>query len=212
MSKDNINTSNMTTMQKPFSQACENNKQPILDVIGGIFTKPLTVWEIGSGTGQHACHFARHLPYIQWQPTDRQENIAGINAWLIEASLSNLKPPLVLDVTDEVWPCQHIDALFSANTLHIMSWEEVNILFERLAQCLNDGALVCLYGPFNYGGTYTSESNARFDHWLKSRNPLSGIRDFEDVFALAADIGLALIADHAMPANNRLLHFRKTGD
>jgi len=193
------------TTQKPFSQACENNKDPILQIISPIFSRPATVWEIGSGTGQHACHFARQLPHIEWQPTDRQENIPGIRLWQQEAQLANLKPPLALDVNDAVWPCRSIDALFTANTLHIMSRNEVEVFFDRLAVYLNAKAFVCIYGPFNYNGTYSSDSNARFDQWLKSRNPSSGIKDFEDIVSLATAIGLELVSDFAMPANNRLL-------
>jgi Protein of unknown function (DUF938) len=195
--------------QKPFSQACENNKDPILQIISRVFCQPTTIWEIGSGTGQHACHFARHLPHIEWQPTDRAENISGIRLWLEEAGFPNLKPVLPLDVTDVVWSCETIDALFTANTLHIMSWDEVQILFDRLAEHLNPRALVCIYGPFNYNGTYTSDSNARFDQWLKSQNSLSGIRHFEDIVRLATASGLSLISDNAMPANNRLLVLQK---
>jgi hypothetical protein len=190
---------------KPFSQACENNKDPILQIINTVFCHPTTVWEIGSGTGQHACYFARHLPHVEWQPTDRPENIPGIGLWQEEAQLDNLKPVLTLDVTDAVWPCNGIDALFTANTLHIMSRDEVQICFDRLAEHLNPKAFVCIYGPFNYNGAYTSDSNARFDQWLKSQNTLSGIRDFEDILVLASTRGLSLMSDNAMPANNRLL-------
>jgi len=192
-------------IQKPFSQACENNKDPILQVISTFFCQPITVWEIGSGTGQHACYFAEHLPHIEWQPTDRSENIPGICLWQEEAQLANLKPVLTLDVTDAEWPCKTIDALYTANTLHIMSWDEVQIFFDRLAGHLNPGATVCIYGPFNYNGGYTSDSNARFDQWLKSRNTLSGIRDYEDILFLATSRGFSLMSDIEMPANNRLL-------
>lgn len=195
--------------QKPFSQSCENNKDPILQIIRTVITEPTTVWEIGSGSGQHACHFAANLPHLEWQPTDRMENIAGIDLWRQEAGLANLKPPITLDVTDPVWPCDGIDAVFTANTLHIMSGSEVEVLFERLAVYLRAGALICIYGPFNYQGAYTSESNARFDDWLKSRDPRSGIKDFEKIMALAAAIGVGLLADHPMPANNRLLVLQK---
>ncbi len=190
---------------KPFSQACENNKEPILQVISTVFSKPITVWEIGSGTGQHACHFAKHLPHIAWQPTDRSGNIPGINLWRAEAHAPNLKPPLTLDVTDAIWPCTTIDGLFTANTLHIMGWDEVRILFDRLAVHLNAKAFVCIYGPFNYNGAYTSDSNARFDQMLKSQHASMGIRDFEDILLLATSVGLELTSDIAMPANNRLL-------
>jgi hypothetical protein len=197
---------------RPFSQACENNKGPILQVIRPVFSRPVTVWEIGSGTGQHACYFAGQLPHVNWQPTDRQENIAGIELWRQAAGLENLRPPLVLDVTDAVWPCTRIEALFTANTLHIMSWRQVQVFFDRLGQYLAQDAPVCIYGPFNYHGRYTSDSNARFDQWLKDRDPLSGIRDFEAVTALAASIGLQLVDDVAMPANNRLLVLRRQAD
>lgn len=190
---------------KPFSQACENNKKPILQIIRTVFCQPATVWEIGSGTGQHACYFAKHLPHIKWQPTDRSGNISGICLWQEEAQLVNLKAPLTLDVADTVWPCESIDALFTANTLHIMSWDEVQIFFDRLAVYLNPKALICIYGPFNYNGAYTSDSNARFDQWLKSRNISSGIRDIEDILFLSTAMGISLINDIAMPANNRLL-------
>jgi len=180
-----------------------------LQVISRVFFRPTTVWEIGSGTGQHACYFAGQLPHVDWQPTDRQENIPGIRLWLEDAQLSNLKPPIALDVADAIWPCDGIDGLFTANTLHIMSREEVGLFFDRLAVCLNADARVCIYGPFNYDGRYTSDSNARFDAWLKSRDALSGIRDFEDILCLATAIGLNLQSDTAMPANNRLLVLTK---
>lgn len=190
---------------KPFSQACENNKDPILQELKILLSEPTTVWEIGSGTGQHACYFARHLPHVEWQPTDRQENIPGICLWQADAQLANLKPALTLNVADAVWPCESIDTLFTANTLHIMSWDEVQILFDRLAVYLNPKARVCIYGPFNYNGAYTSESNARFDQWLKSQNTSSGIKDFKDIMLLATSRGFSLLNDIAMPANNRLL-------
>jgi hypothetical protein len=192
-------------IHKPFSQACENNKDPILQVIRTVFCQPTTVWEIGSGTGQHACYFAEHLTHLEWQPTDRGENIPGIGLWREEAKLANLRPPLTLDVTDALWPCSSIDALFTANTLHIMSWDEVRILFDRLAEYLNAKALICIYGPFNYNGAYISDSNAYFDQWLKSQNTLSGIRNFEDIMSLSTSCGFSLLSDIAMPANNRLL-------
>jgi hypothetical protein len=197
---------------KPFSQACENNKTPILQVLKTVLTDPVIVWEIGSGTGQHACYFAEQLPHIMWQPTDRAENLAGIELWRADAALSNLNAPVLLDVVDAVWPCAEtgVDALFTANTLHIMSWRLVQQLFVRLGEYLNANAKVCLYGPFNYRNAYTSDSNARFDLWLKARDQLSGIRDFEAVAGLAEAAGLRLQDDVAMPANNHLLVFDKT--
>lgn len=198
-------------IDKPFSAACENNKDPILQVIRTVFDQPLTVWEIGSGTGQHACYFARHLTHVEWQPTDVSGHIQVIRSWLEDEQLANLKPPLILDVTDPIWPCLTIEALFTANTLHIMSWEQVQIFFERLSEYLAGCAMVCIYGPFNYKGSYTSDSNARFDQWLKGRDSLSGIRDFEAIYRLARSIGMELVNDIAMPANNRLLIFKNAG-
>lgn len=194
---------------KPFSQACENNKYPILQVLKHVFTQQMTVWEIGSGTGQHACFFAQELPHITWQPTDRLENIAGIERWVSEAGLSNVLPPICLDVNVVNWPCTGLDAVFTANTLHIMSWKAVEALFDKLKSRLITGAPYCIYGPFNYDGQYTSDSNAQFDFYLKQRDPFSGIRDIENVIKLADDAGLQFVKDHTMPANNRLLVFRK---
>lgn len=205
------NTCIVPVANKPFSQACENNKAPILSILKQVLIKPATVWEIGSGTGQHACHFASELPHLTWQPTDLPEHHPGINAWRNEAQLPNLRPPLELDVTSPTWPCDGgIEAFFTANTLHIMSWQKVETLFEKLGTYLNPSAIVCIYGPFNYNGQFTSESNARFDEWLLQRDPESGIRDFEAVTKLAKLIGLILLEDNAMPANNRLLIFQKS--
>ncbi len=197
-------------MQKPFSQSCENNKRPILQRIQSIFVDSATVWEIGSGSGQHGCYFAEQLPHLHWQCTDRTENLAGINCWIQDAGLSNLAESLALNVTDQTWPCQSIDALFSANTLHIMSIAEVESFFSRLENYLSDHAKVCLYGPFNYFAQYTSASNEQFDQWLKARDPNSGIRDFEWIQTLANNAGLTLQQDFEMQANNRLLFFQKT--
>jgi len=182
-----------------------------LQIISTVFCHPTTVWEIGSGTGQHACYFARRLPHLEWQPTDRAENIPGIGLWREEAQLVNLKPALTLDVTDAVWPCSAIDALFTANTLHIMSWPEAERMFTGLGGVLTDKATLIIYGPFNYAGHYTSQSNASFDAWLKARGKHQGIRDFEAVADLAANLGFQLVEDRAMPANNRCLVWQRIG-
>ena len=163
------------------------------------------VLEIGSGTGQHAVHFARHLPHLHWQSSDRRQNHASINAWIAESGLENLSAPFDLDVTAQPWPGQTFDGVFSANTAHIMHWPAVCCMFTGVGRLLEDGGVFCLYGPFNYHDTYTSPSNARFDGWLKDRDPDSGIRNFEDLDALARAAGLQLRADHEMPVNNRLL-------
>lgn len=196
-------------MNKPFSQSCENNKRPILQIIQSVFQRSENVWEIGSGTGQHACYFADNLPQLIWQTTDRQENLLGINQWIEETKLKNLPSSMALNVKDESWPCKTMEAVFTANTLHIMHWDEVECFFVGLGKYLSNNALVCIYGPFNYQQNYTSESNEQFDLWLKKGDPKSGIRDFEDIKQLAKSVGLMIQNDFVMPANNRLLVFQK---
>ncbi len=199
-------------MNKPFSQACENNKQPILQVLANVFSNTKHVLEIGSGTGQHAAFFGQHLPTLTWQTSDLSINHQGINLWLDESACSNVKRPVVIDL-NETWFMPHnklpIDGLYTANTLHIISWPLVVKFFDGIAQNLESQAYVCIYGPFNYQGKFTSESNANFDLWLKERDINSGIRDIEAILSLANSAGLNLIDDHAMPANNRLLVFSK---
>jgi SAM-dependent methyltransferase len=192
----------------PFSDACERNKGPILDVLRPAFAGCTRVVEIGSGTGQHAVHFTRHLPHLQWQPTDRAEYLPGLAARIAAEGPPNLASPLELDVLAEPWPAVRGDAVFSANTLHIMSWPAVEALFSGLPRILATGGVLAIYGPFKYGGRSTTESNAAFDSMLRERDPQSGVRDFEAVNALAEAAGLRLSADHAMPANNQLLVWR----
>lgn len=194
---------------KPFSQACENNKGPILAVLREAFAEAEQVLEIGSGTGQHAVFFAAEMPWLRWQPSDRADNLPGIRAWCGDAALPNLLPPRELDVTTAAWTPASLDAVFSANTVHIMGWPAAQTLLRGVGRSLRPGGTFCLYGPFNYGGAYTSLSNADFDRWLRDRDPASGIRDFEAVDALARESGLTLQADHAMPANNRTLVWRR---
>lgn len=198
-------------MDKPFSQACENNKQPILGVLSAAFSQVTRVLEIGSGTGQHAIWFARHLPHLHWQPTEMTGNLSGIRLYLQESELENIAAPLGLDVASLPWQVPPVDAIFSANTLHIMGKQQVRCFFAGIQQILPPGGRVCVYGPFNYAGDYSRESNARFDLWLKQQNPVSSIRDFEWVNELAALAGLGLVADHEMPANNRLLEWTRSG-
>jgi hypothetical protein len=197
------------TTTLPFSEACERNKAPILAILRDAFADRTRVIEIGAGTGQHAVHFARHLPHLQWQPTDRPEYLDGLTARIAAEGPPNLAAPVELDVLAEPWPALRGDAVFSANTLHIMSWRAVEALFARLPRLLEDRAVLALYGPFKYGGRCTTASNAAFDQMLCERDPDSGIRDFEAVDALATGIGLELEADHAMPANNQLLVWRR---
>jgi len=197
----------MNMMDLPFSQACENNKPWILQVLQRHLDKserPLTVLEIGGGTGQHAEHFARHLPQLTWQSSDVIDNVPMLSRRLMAAALPNLPPPLQLDARDAHWPLDGCDHVFSANTLHIMSALEVESLFRRLPQVLRRDGLLFVYGPFRYGGEYTSQSNAEFDAFLQQRDPQSGIRDAEWIDELAVDAGLSLVEDNDMPANNQL--------
>lgn len=196
---------------KPHAESCDQNRDPILTVLREEFSACRSILEIGSGTGQHAVYFAADLPHLTWQTSDRDEYHEGIHAWLDEAALPNTLPPLSLDVRSDPWPQARYDGIFSANTVHIMSWPEVECLFAGIGPVLVDGGRFCLYGPFNYDGRFTSESNARFDQWLKARDPESGVRDFEALDTLARAAGMRLLRDHAMPANNRILVWEKNG-
>lgn len=195
---------------KPFAPACERNRDPILEVLRTHFADRRRVLEIGSGTGQHAVHFGAALPHLQWQTGDLAANHDGIRQWLAEAALANVLPPLWVDAAAPAsWPQARFDAIFSANTLHIMGWSAVEQCFQLIGQTLAENGVLAVYGPFNYAGQYTSESNRHFDGWLKGRDPQSAIRDFEAVNRLALRQGLRLADDHAMPANNRLLVWRR---
>jgi SAM-dependent methyltransferase len=194
---------------KPFSDACERNREPILSVLRRVFGDRTAVLEIGSGTGQHAAYFAPALPHLAWQPSDVAENLPGIRLWREEAQTPRLAQPIELDV-DRPFPDLEADAVFSANTCHIISWPQVERMFAAVAALLPKGGVFALYGPFNYGGKHTSPSNAEFDAWLRGRDPASGLRDLEAIDALAKRHRLVLEEDNAMPANNRLLVFRKS--
>ncbi|TXH74841.1 MAG: DUF938 domain-containing protein [Lysobacteraceae bacterium] len=215
---------------KPHSTACDRNQQPILEVLREHFADRRRVLEIGSGTGQHAVHFAAGMPWLCWQCSDHADALPGIRAWLDEARLPNTPAPFALRATQRPGPglmpdldaSVHTgrggqarpayDAVFSANTLHIMGWPEVEGLFAGLGahrgRALATDLVLAVYGPFNDHGEFTSESNREFDGWLKARDPASGIRDADAVDTLARGIGLRLVADVAMPANNRTLIWR----
>jgi cyclopropane fatty-acyl-phospholipid synthase-like methyltransferase len=193
---------------KPYAQSCDENRDPILAVLAPLLADRRHVLEVGSGTGQHAVYFGAHLPRLTWQTSDLSENLPGIRLWLAEASLPNLPPPVSLDVTG-TWPEGPYDAAFSANTAHIVGESEVAALFAGIGRVLAPGGPFALYGPFNYAGRYTSASNARFDTWLKERDPHSGIKDRDALVALAEANGMILSDDHPMPCNNRTLVFRR---
>ncbi|MGH7108681.1 MAG: DUF938 domain-containing protein [Acetobacteraceae bacterium] len=195
---------------KPYSEACERNRAPILEVLREHFADRRHVLEVGSGTGQHAVHFAAALPQLSWQTSDVASNLPGIRQWIEESGLPNLPQAIALDVT-AAWPNERFDAVFTANTLHIMSWADVRALVTALPAVLTPDAVLAVYGPFNYDGRFTSPSNASFDAWLKQHySPQSGIRDFAAVDELARSIGFALVEDRPMPANNRTLVWRRS--
>ena len=199
---------------KPYAESCDINRDPILEVLRVLFADRKQVLEIASGTGQHAVYFARALPHLIWQTSELEQNHAGIQMWLDEAQLPNVRSPLCIDANDAHWPDAHrtvasVDAIFNANSVHIMSSPEVELLFEGIGRVLVAGGILCLYGPFNYDGKFTSESNARFDVWLKSRDPKSGVRDFETLNALAEKQNMVLLKDIEMPINNRTLVWQR---
>ena len=196
-------------MSKQFSQASENNKSAILDVLRQYFVDVGKVLEIGSGSGQHAAYFSYGLPHVIWQPSDLIENHPSIEAWLQSSEHLNWQLPLELDVDKGQWKNDTYSGVFSANTAHIMSWNQVVKMISGISKTLLPGGIFILYGPFNYGGEFTSESNARFNQWLISQAPHRAIRDFERVESAAREHGLTFLKDCKMPANNRCLVFKK---
>jgi SAM-dependent methyltransferase len=193
----------------PFSAACERNKDPILDVLRRCLSSSTQVLEIGSGTGQHAVHFARALTHLAWQPTERLAYLEDLGERVRLEGSPNIRSPTLLDVSQVVWPVKSVDAVFTANTLHIMGWREVVATFAGIGTVLAPGGVLCIYGPFRYEGRYTSDSNRDFNRMLQERDPASGLRDLADLTDLAGRHGLRLEADHDLPANNRLLIFLK---
>jgi cyclopropane fatty-acyl-phospholipid synthase-like methyltransferase len=192
-----------------FSLACERNRDPILEQLKPRLSLANKLLEIGSGTGQHAVYFSQHLPQISWQTSDRLENHASIRAWMEHEGASNVLMPIELDVALSEWPTQKFDAIFTANTCHIMSWTDVEKMFEGVSQALASAGRFFIYGPFNYDGQFSSSSNQAFDASLKLTAPHRGIRDLADMQQLALANLLELSEDIAMPANNRLLMFIK---
>jgi len=194
---------------KPYAESCEQNKEPIYQIVKAFYSDVETVLEIGSGSGQHAVYFAEQFPHLTWLASDQAQYHAGINMWLQETKLSNIQGPFLLDVDQADWPVKETDAIFSANTVHIMGWTSVEKMFTGIGRVLKPNGVFCLYGPFNYNGQFSSQSNAQFDVWLKQRDPLSGVRDFEALDKLARAEGMQLQDDVEMPANNRILVWRK---
>ncbi len=193
---------------KPFAESSEQNKEPILDILKIEFEGRLRVLEVGSGTGQHAVYFAEKLPRLHWTCSDLEENHAGIRMWLNEAGHDNIAGPLLLDARED-WPPLAFDAVFSANTFHIMSWAGVQGMVRNTGKILSPGSKFCLYGPFMYDGKHTAESNAHFDSCLKNHDPLSGVRDVSELRTLMQQQNMELARDYEMPVNNRILIWEK---
>ena len=196
-------------MNKPYAESCAQNQQVILEVLKTLLISSGTVLEIGSGTGQHAVFFTEQLPHLNWQPSDLADQHVGIQMWLDEVEHNRIKAPLEIDVDTGPWPVDNIDYVYTANTTHIISSPQTENMFKHIGACLKPGGLFIQYGPFNYNGNYTSESNARFDVWLKQRDPNSCIKHFETIQTLAKENGMTLLEDIEMPANNRILVWRK---
>jgi len=194
----------------PHANATERNRQPILDQLRALWPEKGTVLEIGSGTGQHAVFFTRHLPGLCWQPTDRQENLPGLEARFAAEGHERILPPLQLDVLKDPWPEYLYAAAFSANTAHIMPWEAVQAMFTGVAAQLARGGRFCLYGPFNIDGDFTSSSNRQFDAHLRREDPQMGIRDIAELESLCERHRMSLEQRIAMPANNFILVLKKT--
>lgn len=192
------------------SEACERNKEPILEVLKEvIIPSDRRLIEIGSGTLQHAVFFAPEFPFLEWYPTDIGANILPQKQVWGKARISNLMAPQRLDVGKDDFPKLKFDVVFTANTLHIMSWKECKSFFKLLGHRLREGSRVVFYGPFNYDGKFTSESNEAFNQMLKERNPENGIRAFEDVNNNMTKNGFELVEDRDMPANNRILVYSR---
>lgn len=196
-------------MEKTSAPSVHRNKEPILNILKQYISGDGRLLEIGSGTGEHAVFFANHFSELHWVTSDVKENHSNITEWLKSAQKSNIHGPESLKVGVDDFPKGGFDYVFTANTIHIMSWKEDKSLFKLLGKRLREGSLVFIYGPFNYDGKYTSQSNEKFDGWLKDRNPKSGIRAFEDVRDNLVKFGFKILNDHEMPANNRLLVFER---
>ena len=194
--------------EQRYSPSCENNRQPIIAQLKVFFADCRSVLEIGSGTGQHAVYFAPELPHLHWQTSDVEVNHGSINAWLEELKAENIAPPILFKVGVNDWPDGQYDAVYSANTAHIMQREEVQTMMQLIADKLPDGGVFCQYGPFTENGQFSSDSNAQFHHQLVAQG-YGGYRDIEQLSEWVAHAGLTLHEKINMPANNLMLVWRK---
>jgi cyclopropane fatty-acyl-phospholipid synthase-like methyltransferase len=197
--------------RRRFSESTARNRGPILAVLERVLAKDAKVLEIASGAGEHAVSTARAMPNVLWQPSDPDpDSRASIAAWIAHEQLTNVLPPLAIDVLIEDWGVgKTFDAIVAINMIHIAPWEATLGLFCGARQSLRPGGVLFLYGPFKSDGVHTAPSNETFDQWLKQRDPAFGVRDLGDVARLGEENGLALREAVAMPANNLSVVFVK---
>jgi SAM-dependent methyltransferase len=192
------------------SPSAERNKAPVAQLLKALLPDEGTVLEVSSGTGQHIVHFAREMPYLTWQPSERDEdNLLSIAHWVAEDALTNVRAALRLDVTDEPWPISSAVAVVCLNMIHIAPWSAGEALIRGASEILGPGGLLFLYGPFRRGGEHTSASNQDFDRQLRSQNPEWGVRNLEDVARCGEERGFGAPEIHEMPANNLSVVFRR---
>jgi SAM-dependent methyltransferase len=201
-------------MSRRDAPATHRNREPILEVLSRWLTDPSRVLEIASGTGQHAIYFTRFLSHVSWQSSDADPDaLASIESWIAEEGSTQVEPPIELDASAATWPvdieAQRFDAIFNANMIHISPWHVAEGLFAGAGRVLCDDGYLFLYGPFLVGGQDTAPSNIAFDEDLRRRNPEWGIRDLRAVEGLACRAGLEMIEKNDLPANNKLIVFRK---
>jgi SAM-dependent methyltransferase len=194
------------------SPSAERNKEPIAEVLVRVLPERGHVLEVSSGTGQHVVHFAQAMPHIRWQPSERNaESLASIAGWLAQAGLPNVDAPLSLDVHDEPWPVDEVDAVVCINMIHIAPPSATEALLRGAARVVRPGGVLFLYGPYRRQGRHTAPSNEAFDQSLQAQHPQWGVRNLEDVVALAGDHGFELQEVCEMPANNLSVVFSKRG-
>ena len=197
-------------MERETAPSAERNKDPILGVLRGVLPPRGRVLEVGSGTGQHVALFAKQLPGLTFQPSEMDvAKHASIRAWVREAGLTNVEPPIAFDVSQLPWPVKQADAIVCINVIHISPWEATLGLMQESGRLLPRGGVLVTYGPYRRGGQHTAASNEEFDGWLRNRDPRWGVRDMDEVAAAAMHCGLALEEAREMPANNFTLVFRR---
>jgi cyclopropane fatty-acyl-phospholipid synthase-like methyltransferase len=196
--------------EKPYAISCDKNSEPILEVLKNYLPQQKSLLEVGAGTGQHAIYMAPHFRGLQWTVADLDDRHEGIKMWLKDFPRANIKGPVTYAIGVSDLDFSQFDTVFTANTLHIVSWELCLKLFDDLKAMPQD-SLFMVYGAFNYNGTFSSESNKDFQDWLMERFPEGGgIKDFEKVCGALAQYDFFLEKDWSMPSNNQLLVFKKT--